>query len=193
MLALIAGQVGGVRLIAYDCEASTVTLDQHCYVAYNRVSRDRNIEANGWPRSAAPALRALCPAALDDGFYLMTYFARLQAHPHTTSVHAPLLNRCHPLQRGFCQSLTPAIKGANSTTRSKKSCLISERRSLSARIRPRDSWCCPSAGSLSARWRGSTAVEGSRIGRTSIAQRSCFYASPQSGLCSESLMFPDRL
>ena len=86
-------------------------------------------------------------------------------------------------------SLTPAIKGANSTTRSKKSCLTCERRSSSARIRPRDSWCCPSAGSLSARWRGSTAAADSpRIGRTSIAQRSRFCASPQSGSCSENFV-----
>src|SRR5262249_29688159 len=86
-------------------------------------------------------------------------------------------------------SLTPAIKGANSTTRSKKSCLTCERRSSSARIRPKDSWCCPSAGSLSGRWRGSTAAADSpRIGRTSIAQRSLFCASPQSSLCSENFV-----
>src|SRR5262249_5505839 len=85
--------------------------------------------------------------------------------------------------------LTPAIKGANSTTRSKKSCLTCEPRSSSARIRPRDSWCCPSAGSLSARWRGSTAAADSpRIGRNSIAQRSRFCALPQSGSCSENFV-----
>src|SRR5262245_1626534 len=85
--------------------------------------------------------------------------------------------------------LTPAIKGANSTTRSKKSCLTCEPRSSSARIRPRDSWCCPSAGSLSGRWRGSTAAADSpRIGRTSIAQRSRFCASPQFGSCSENFV-----
>jgi hypothetical protein len=39
------------------------------------------------------------------------------------------------------------LKGGNSTTRSKKSCLTYERRSSSDRIRPRDSWCWPSAGS----------------------------------------------
>ena len=86
-------------------------------------------------------------------------------------------------------SLTPAIKGANSTTRSKRSCLTCERRSSSARIRPKDSWCSPSAGSLSGRWRGSTAAADSpRIGRTSIAQRSRFCASPQSGSCSENFV-----
>jgi hypothetical protein len=86
-------------------------------------------------------------------------------------------------------SLTPAIKGANSTTRSKKSCLTCERRSSSARIRPKDSWCCPSAGSLSVRWRGSTAAADSpRIGRTSIVPRSHFCASPQSGSCSENFV-----
>jgi transposase len=47
----------------------------------------------------------------------------------------------------------------------------------------------PSAGSLSARWRGSTAaVDSPRIGRTSIAQRSRFCASPQSGSCSENFV-----
>jgi hypothetical protein len=81
------------------------------------------------------------------------------------------------------------LKGANSTTRSKKSCLTCERRSSSARIRPKDSWCCPSAGSLSGRWRGSTAAADSpRIGRTSIAQRSRSCASPQSGSCSENFV-----
>src|SRR5499426_315006 len=85
--------------------------------------------------------------------------------------------------------LTPAIKGANSTTRSKKSCLTCERRSSSARIRPKDSWCCPSAGSLSGRSRGSTAAADSpRIGKTSIAQRSRSCASPQSGSCSENFV-----
>src|SRR4030095_1336988 len=70
----------------------------------------------------------------------------------------------------------------------KKSCLTCERRASSARIRPKVSWCCPSAGSLSARWRGSIDAEGSpKIGRTSIAQRSRFCASPQSGSCFETL------
>jgi hypothetical protein len=64
-----------------------------------------------------------------------------------------------------------------------------ERRSSSARIRPRDSWCCPSAGSLSGRWRGSTAAADSpRIGRISIAQRSHFCASLQFGSCFENFL-----
>src|SRR5262245_22659349 len=69
--------------------------------------------------------------------------------------------------------------------------LICNRRvfGVSLRIRPRDSWCCPSAGSLSGRWHGSTAAADSpRIGRTSIAQRSRFCASPQSGSCSENFV-----
>jgi transposase len=45
------------------------------------------------------------------------------------------------------------------------------------------------SASLSARWRGSTAAADSpRIGRTSIAQRSRFCASPQSGSCSENFV-----
>src|SRR6266480_1795854 len=92
------------------------------------------------------------------------------------------------------QSVKGAEKGGPASirmamTRSKRSCLTCERRSSSARIRPKDSLCCPSAGSLSGRWRGSTAAADSpRIGRTSIAQRSRSCASPQSGSCSENFV-----
>src|SRR5271157_1620540 len=73
----------------------------------------------------------------------------------------PSCRRCSPM---------PAIREGNSTTRSRQPCLTFKRKSSSVQIRPRDSSCCPSAGLLSARWRGSTAVEGwPKIGKTSTA------------------------
>ena len=113
--------------------------------------------------------------------------------------HGVVLVRRHPGSRrgilllatlfGMYPFLQTLFADANSTTRSKKSCLTSERRSSSARIRPKDSWCCPSAGSLSGRWHSSTAAADSpRIGRTSIARRWHSCASLQSASCSESFV-----
>ena len=83
------------------------------------------------------------------------------------------------------------VKDRAFTRRSRKSYPTSKLKSSSAPIRSKDSWCCPSAGSSSARLPGSIAVEGlPRIGKTSIARRSHSCVSPQSASCSENSAIP---
>ena len=86
------------------------------------------------------------------------------------------------------------VRGWNSTRPWRKSCRISKLKSSSAPIRPKDLWCCQSAGSSSARSPGSIVAAGSpRIGKVSIERGSRSCASLQFASCLESSAIRPKL